>query len=307
MLNNSQAKKSPFITVFTPTYNRAYSLGDVYNCLCEQTLTDFEWVIVDDGSIDNTEQLVQSWIAENVISILYVKKPNGGKHTAINQGVTLARGEWFLIFDSDDKCTPNTIERFYQIYTSLNDEEREKVSTISVRSMTESGVNVGPEYSFERKLVFSPLEQLTLRSEAERWGMNKTSLMREMPFPIFEGERFIPESLIWNRLSLKYAALFVNEALRVFTPREDGLTASMLLIRVKSAKGVTLCYEQMLDMPLNKTAYFKALVNYYRFSFHSKKHNNLRGFKEVVSFTVGYLFYLRDVFLLGNVSLKSGN
>lgn len=298
MLDQSKLKQKPFITVFTPTYNRAYSLGDVYESLCAQSMQNFEWVIVDDGSADNTADLVQGWIDENRISIRYAKKTNGGKHTAINLGVEMAQGEWFLIFDSDDKCTPNTIERFYQLCQSLSAAELAAISTISVRSVTDSGANVGPAYAFKQKIVSSPSEQLALRSQGERWGINKTALMRDNLFPVFPGERFVPESLIWNRFSLHYSTLFVNEGLRVFTPREDGLTASMLKIRVNSAQGSRLCYQQMLNLPLGFMERSKVQLNYYRFCFHAHKERQPRSLTELLPFLAGYLFFVKDTFLL---------
>lgn len=298
MPDQPQTKKKPFITVFTPTYNRAYSLGDVYESLCKQTLQDFEWVIVDDGSADNTAELVQGWVDDNRIPIRYAKKVNGGKHTAINLGVEMAQGEWFLIFDSDDQCTANTIERFYQLSQSLTAGELAGISTISVRSITDSGDNVGPTYSFRQKIVRDPSEQLLLRSQAERWGINKTALMREVPFPVFPGEKFVPESLIWNQLSLHNATLFADDSLRIFTPRADGLTASMLKIRVNSAQGARLCYQEMLNLPLSLQERCKTLVNYYRFCFHAKKDSKPKALGQLLPFVAGYLFYVKDIFLL---------
>src|SRR5579859_6080469 len=97
-------------TVLTPTYNRAHMLGSVYQSLCAQTLPDFEWIIIDDGSTDRTRDMVVTW--KPFFPIRYFWKPNGGKHTAINKGVAEARGEFVLFFDSDDTCVPQTLERF---------------------------------------------------------------------------------------------------------------------------------------------------------------------------------------------------
>ena len=91
------------ISVFTPTYNRAYILPILYESLKWQTCHDFEWIIVDDGSTDNTEEIVCSWQKEKKdFPIVYRKQQNGGKHTTINHGVSLARGEWLFIVDSAD-------------------------------------------------------------------------------------------------------------------------------------------------------------------------------------------------------------
>ena len=90
------------ITIFTPTFNRAEFLPKVYYSLKNQEYKEFEWVIVDDGSSDNTETVINSFIQDQAIVIHYIKQPNGGKHKAINTGVSVATGDLFLILDSDD-------------------------------------------------------------------------------------------------------------------------------------------------------------------------------------------------------------
>ena len=89
------------ITVFTPTYNRAHLLSNLYQSLLQQKAEDFEWLVVDDGSTDGTEELVNQWIEEAAFTIRYFKKENGGKHTAINKGVQLAEGDLFFIIDKN--------------------------------------------------------------------------------------------------------------------------------------------------------------------------------------------------------------
>ena len=104
------------ITVFTPTYNRAYIISNLYESLKTQTFTDFEWLVVDDGSNDNTEALFENWINEdNFFSIRYVKTPNGGKHRAINKGLELAEGELFFTMDSDDTLTNDALLKAHRI------------------------------------------------------------------------------------------------------------------------------------------------------------------------------------------------
>ena len=99
------------VTIFTPTYNRAYIIGKLYGSLLEQTDRNFEWLIVDDGSTDNTRELIGSFIREDRISIRYFRQENGGKHRAINRGVREAAGELFFIVDSDDQLTPEAVAR----------------------------------------------------------------------------------------------------------------------------------------------------------------------------------------------------
>ena len=107
------------LTVFTPTYNREYLLGRVYASLQKQTCRDFEWVIVDDGSTDNTEAVVGEVIADADFPIRYFRQPNGGKHRAVNRGVREARGEAFFIVDSDDSVSPNGLAVIAEEYRSV--------------------------------------------------------------------------------------------------------------------------------------------------------------------------------------------
>ena len=100
------------ITVFTPTYNRAKTLVRVYESLLNQTNKDFVWLIVDDGSTDNTKVLVAKWIEENKLSIEYHYKENGGKHTAMKMAYQLAQTKYLLAIDSDDELTPDAVEDF---------------------------------------------------------------------------------------------------------------------------------------------------------------------------------------------------
>jgi len=111
-------------TIFTPSYNRELTLRRCYDSLVRQTFKNFEWLIVDDGSTDGTESLVQSLISENVIDIKYFKQTNSGKHIAINKGASLADGEFFLILDSDDMLTPDCLETLIKYYDGIADAEK---------------------------------------------------------------------------------------------------------------------------------------------------------------------------------------
>ena len=97
------------ITVLTPTFNRASLLPRLYKSLCKQTYRDFEWLVIDDGSSDHTKEILDQFVKENKISIRYYYKTNGGKHTAINLGLDVAKGEIFFIADSDDVLLPDSL------------------------------------------------------------------------------------------------------------------------------------------------------------------------------------------------------
>ena len=113
------------ISVFTPTYNRGYIIDKLYQSLLEQTDKDFEWIVIDDGSKDETEEYFETIMKnDNPFPIYYQKVPNGGKHRAINKGVSLANGEMFFIVDSDDYLLPFAIERIKQWFETLDDSKK---------------------------------------------------------------------------------------------------------------------------------------------------------------------------------------
>jgi glycosyltransferase involved in cell wall biosynthesis len=266
----------------------------VFNSLLQQSFKNFEWLIVDDGSADNTSELVEQWITQADFSIRYIRKENGGKHTAMNKGISSAKGQWFLVFDSDDSCVPDAFSIFYEAYKAIPESEEALFSTITARCMDENGKAVGPEYSADIEDVSDAWQQLVLRSSAERWGINRTSYLQQHLFPEFPGEKFIPESIVWNRLSTKYKTRFINRPLRVFQPLPDGLSASMLKIRVASPNGTRLMYEEQAHMGLPFMQKVKSLINYYRFSFHAGKSTAEWNPIRWPLLIIGGVFYLKD-------------
>lgn len=111
------------LTIFTPTYNRINELERLYSSLISQTDFRFEWLIVDDGSTDDTENMVVSWLDTSPFPIRYIKQPNSGKHVAHNLGATEASGEYFICVNSDDWLEPNAVETILHDITALDTEE----------------------------------------------------------------------------------------------------------------------------------------------------------------------------------------
>lgn len=107
------------VTVFTPSYNRSHTLPRVYKSLLSQTNQDFEWIIVDDGSTDETVSLVTMWQNENKLNIHFIQQSNKGKFITLIETIERAKGEWFLIADSDDEFEANTIDVFLNTYNRM--------------------------------------------------------------------------------------------------------------------------------------------------------------------------------------------
>ncbi|HEY1937179.1 MAG TPA: glycosyltransferase family 2 protein [Candidatus Angelobacter sp.] len=246
-------------TVLTPTYNRAHTLSRVYESLCAQTFRDFEWVIVDDGSTDSTRELVEGWKA--FFPIRYSWKPNAGKHTAMNAGVAAAHGEFVLFLDSDDRCTANALERFDYHWRKIPDPTR--FANLSCLCSRPDGSIVGEPYPMQYVDAFTLADQLRYRV-GERWGINRTDVLRQFPFP--EGERFVPEALVWNRISRRYAARFFNEALRTYEPGADSLSVKMFEIRANSPRATLAYYRELALSSVPMSLRLRASLNFLRFA-----------------------------------------
>ena len=284
------------ITVFTPTYNRAHLLLRLYESLCRQTFTDFEWVIVDDGSTDGTKDLFHpngngkcflaeiaekttdftdnkflaenSEIAENQIPIFpirYFYQENGGKHRAINRGVKEAKGELFFIADSDDMLPPNALEIVAEMFDGI---EADK---------SFAGV-CGLDSTFDGKIIGSGLPQevvdvnsIDLRMRHGVTGDMKevfrTAVLKEFPFPEIDGERFCPEMLLWNRIATKYKLRYFNKVIYLVEYQDNGISSGITKARINSPVASMMTYAEMTQYDIPFIQKVKAAINYYRFKF----------------------------------------
>ncbi len=212
-------------TVFTPTYNRKHTLPRVFDSLYQQTFRDFEWLIVDDGSTDDTQTLVRQWQAKADFPIRYVYQQNRGTHTAYNRGVQEANGELFLPAGSDDAFVPEALERFYHHWQQIPRAERVRFAGVSGHCKDQNGIHHG-NY-FPSSPLDSDAEEIVFKykSRGEKWGFARTDVMREFPFPEPEGVKFVPESYVWFRIARRFKMRFINEELRIyFTDGSDRLT-----------------------------------------------------------------------------------
>lgn len=253
------------ITVFTPAYNRLYTIGRLYGSLCRQTDKDFEWLVVDDGSTDGTEQYFQE-LCGAPFPVRYYKKENGGKHRAINYGVPLARGEWFFIVDSDDFLTDDAI--------AVISEQTEKVKD----NPDFCAVVCNKTYP-DRKVVgtCNPYDVLDTdflsyrtryKIKGDRAEVFRISVMKEFPFPEFEGEKFCTEALVWNRMAQKYKARYVNKDVYVCEYLPDGLSAAAAsgTVHKNSPQGSALYFlERSTYCGIGLRNRIASYYNYWRF------------------------------------------
>lgn len=303
---STRIDSTPFFTVFTPTYNRAHLLNRAYQSLKEQTDKDFEWLIVDDGSTDKTRELVKKWMNEVNFPIQYYYQPNSGKHVAINRGVAMARGFMFVILDSDDWLAPTALESIKRVWNSIPKKERDQWAGVVGLYAYPSGKVVGTPFPAD-VLDSNAIEIRTkYRVKGDNFGANRVDVLRMYSFPEEMG-KFVPESLVWNRIARRYKLRFVNEVWAFTEYQPDGLSAKSLYIRARSPYAARLYYKEFCELtgiyiPLIER--LKGYANFVRYSMHANISIG-QQVREVpsnllwaVSFPIGWLLYVRDRNLL---------
>ena len=252
------------ISIITPSYNRAHLLENAYNSLKKQTSNDFEWIVVDDGSKDNTEEVVNKFISEKEIDIVFVKKENGGKHTAVNAGVKKAKGKLILILDSDDVLTDDAIETIAADWKEY--EQQEEIGGLSYnRKIT--NLEIKQKAFPSEKVISNHIEfrynQGFLKDRVEVY---RTDVMKKFPFPKFEGERFLSEAVVWNKIAYDYKTVYIDKDIYECEYLEGGLTSNSIKTRVNNPKGAMANYEIMMKKPFNAKLRFKYSILYNTFS-----------------------------------------
>lgn len=210
------------ITVFTPTYNRAYIIGKLYRSLQRQRYTEFEWLVVDDGSTDETEQLFARWKQEgNPFPIRYYRQENGGKCRAINHGLTKARGELFFNVDSDDYLTDDALEKIIRWEAALPKDQNFCALAGNLGTAPEETPNSlfeGGYYDGNALDRYGPVT-------GERALVFYTEIAKRYPYPDCPGEKFMTEAVTWNRMARDgYKIRFYNDIIWIYEYHADGLT-----------------------------------------------------------------------------------
>lgn len=238
------------ITLFTPTYNRGYILETLYRSIQRQTYRNFEWIVVDDGSSDNTEELVNQWMKDdNDFPIRYYKQQNGGKCRAINYGLDLAEGELFFIMDSDDYLTDDALEKVVYWEGTIAG----KAEFCGVVGNRGSGPNetpntpLGVPYLDDNVFMRYP-EYTDHVVDGERAGVWYTEIHRKYKYPEFEGENFLTPCITWNRMANDgYKVRFFEDVIWVCKYLEDGLTMQGNMRFIKNPAGAGLCLREKAE------------------------------------------------------------
>lgn len=263
------------LTIFTPTYNRADTIIRLYNSLTQQNCKDFEWLIVDDGSTDETSSIVKSFVENPPFPIRYIYKENGGKHSAYNIGLREAKGEYFYNIDSDDWITPDIVEFISQVakQTTL----RNDCAGIIALKDYENGNIIGREFKNDK--IFTTLRALELSGQrGERSLIFRTSIARLFEFPTISNERFMPEGVVYDRFK-DYTFFVINRSLTTCEYQQNGLSSNPKRLMVHNPGGYKLYYRNRIDMAssIRERIGYILRYNYFRSIYPGKEVSRYRG------------------------------
>lgn len=268
----------PLITVFTPTYNRAHLLNRLFESLIRQSFQDFEWIIVDDGSTDNTKELIES-AQESEFKIRYYYQQNAGKHFAINKGVQEAEGTLFFILDSDDLLPNNALELVASKFSTIG--ENNRVGGVAGRKALLNNELIGSAVGIKDQLLTIFDFRYKYGIQGDMCEVYRTDVLKEFPFPEFKDEKFCPEALVWNRIGTKYQLLWFDDVIYNAEYQPEGLTDKIFEVRKNSPQSTTICYEELSKAPIPLSFRFRAAINYWRFARFLKQPSFVEKWRRV--------------------------
>ena len=252
-------------TVFTATYNRAYTLPRLYESLCRQTFTDFEWVIVDDASTDNTPEYLAAIQREHkAFPIVHHRRDsNGGKHRATNQGVAVARGQLFFIVDSDDYLPDDSLEVIDSVERTIPAVLRSGFAGVCGLKTHFDGRPIGTTFVGET-LDITTLARRAHGITGDKAEVLDTDVLRRYPSPDFEGEGYVTPAVVWDRIAHDGMKLrFFNRGVYCAEYLADGLSHDYAAVLRQSPKGEGLYLRQ--NRSFGKWGWRQVVARYLRY------------------------------------------
>jgi glycosyltransferase involved in cell wall biosynthesis len=281
------------LTVFTPTYNRAYTLHNCYESLKRQTCKDFIWLIVDDGSTDETKNIVDTWISEgNYFEIKYIFKENGGMHTAHNVAYEHSTTELTMCIDSDDYLVDDAVESIVKYWSKYgSDCYAGLVGLDSFVDGTIVGGNFPPELKEEK------FRNIHRRFSGDKKFVYRTDVFKSYPpYPVFKEERLTPLSLKYFLIDDKYSLLVLNKVLCIIEYLADGSSKNIVESYRKNPRGFLELRKVTMKMETGFKRKFLSAVQYIMGSILVRNKNFIRESPEIVmtilSIPFGLLMYL---------------
>jgi len=268
----SSAAPAPAFTIFIPTYNRAYCLGRALQSVADSTCQDLEVVLIDDGSTDETRDLIAEWQQRGLFELRYIYQANAGKAAAHNRAVDAARGFMFLTLDSDDSLLAKALEQVLAQWNAIPKERRADFAGVGGLLLEEDGTVSGTRYA--RDIIDSNF--LEIRSFGKVHGDKReairTDVLREFLYPMIPGERHVRPDLIFRRMAHRYKTRFVNTPLVIGRRELDGISHNRRRIREQNPKGLHLAFLEEItlhDAYTEPSQLQRLHARYVRFALHS--------------------------------------
>jgi glycosyltransferase involved in cell wall biosynthesis len=236
---------------------------------------DFEWIVINDGSTDATEETVRTWMEMSLFPIRYYRQERGGKYRAYNVALIMAKGDYFVTLDSDDYFLPYSIEQFYEVIPAI-EMEKNCCGCIALKQY-EDGRIVGTE--LPQQPPYITLYALNnIGYGGERTLLYKTNILRRFPFPEVENEIFVTEAVVYDQLDTYYTCFLYNRPLQVYERQKDGMTANFFWYMRNSPTGFKVFYRKRIDLATSFRERVGYVLRYHAFRCLSKsKHYNYNG------------------------------
>ncbi|WP_338449844.1 glycosyltransferase family 2 protein [Niallia oryzisoli] len=268
----------PTLTVFTPTFNRAYTLHKCYESLTRQTSNDFEWLIIDDGSTDNTKEIVDGWIAENKVKIRYYYQENQGMHGAHNTAYEKIDTELNVCIDSDDYVPDDAVEKIVSFWKAFGSN---RYAGLVGLDATPDGKIIGTR--LPNHLSASTLSDLhgKHKVKGDKKLVYRTELTKKVPpYPLFHGEKYCPLSYKYILIDQECRLLLMNEVLCHVEYLADGSSLNIIKQYRKNPKGFSffrktaMRYAPTYKDRLRESIHYVSsnmMINNYKFIFESPR------------------------------------
>ena len=287
------------LTVFTPAFNRAYCINQLYDSLLRQTNKNFTWLVVDDGSTDETKELIERWQKEKKIDIQYIYQKNQGMHGAHNTAYANIDTELNVCIDSDDFMTDNAVELMLDKWNTI--EDKSNVAGVVGLDIDKKGNIIGSKIPDNVK--YSTLYDIyhVHKVIGDKKLVLKTEVVKKYPkYPLFENESFVPLGTLYWMIDQDYKLASLNEALCVVEYMADGSSLNIFKQYKRHPKGfrysriIQLTYVKEFSIQVKKVLHFISSTLFIK-DFRFFKNNP----KKIMTFSLlplGFLFHLYILF-----------
>ena len=262
------------LTILTPTYNRAYTLSKLYESLLAQTNKNFIWMVIDDGSTDNTKELIQKYIREDKVNIRYIFQENGGKHRAINTGIKEIMTDATFIVDSDDVLTEDAVETIFFHWHTVENENLVNISFLRGYTTSEAiGKKFSKDYEINNLIDIRYNQNIT----GDKAEVVNTKILKEMLLPTIENEKFMSEGILWKGIAKRGNSLFINKIIYITEYLEDGYTSSGRMLLINNPLGAMLNAKMAMTDEFTLKIRLRNALLYIAYGYVASK-----GIKEIV-------------------------